>query len=140
MNDPLPQHTLELRVRYNECDPMGLAHHATYPVWMEMARTELLRSRGIAYTELEAAGVYIVVARLNISYRQAARYDDCLQITARLQRITDAKIEHDYTIHRDGQLICTASTVLGCVDRQGRIQRVPTMLQALVDAETTAGH
>lgn len=32
----------EIRVRYNECDPMGVVHHAIYPVWFEMGRTELL--------------------------------------------------------------------------------------------------
>ncbi len=122
-------HTLELRVRYVECDPMGYVHHTVYPVWMEMARTELLRERGIAYADLEREGVMIVVARLNLSYRRPARYDDVVRITATLRRTSAAKIEHDYAIHRDDELLCTASTVLACVDHSGRIQPVPAKLR-----------
>ena len=35
--------TIDARVRYAECDPMGYVHHTVFPVWFEMARTELLR-------------------------------------------------------------------------------------------------
>ena len=45
-----------VRVRYVECDPMNVAHHSVYPVWLEIARTDLLRRRGNAYRDLEVAG------------------------------------------------------------------------------------
>ena len=120
--------TIEQRVRYVECDPMGYVHHSTYPVWFEMARTELLRRRGIAYRRLEEEGLFIVVARLNISYHQPAKYDDVVLITATLRRMGMAKIEHDYQVKRDGVLLATASTTLACVDRAGRPIRVPQWL------------
>ena len=37
---------MDIRVRYCECDPMGVVHHTVYPVWFEMGRTELLRDTG----------------------------------------------------------------------------------------------
>jgi acyl-CoA thioester hydrolase len=123
-----PQTTLHVRVRYAECDPMGLAHHAAYPVWLEMARTELLRESGVRYADLERQGVFIVVARLNMSFHQPARYDDAIAVTATLKRSGGAKIEHDYQVTRDGRRLCTASTVLACVDRDGRPMRVPDNL------------
>ena len=49
-----------VRVRYAECDPMRVAHHSVYATWFELARTELLRARGLAYRECEAAGVFFV--------------------------------------------------------------------------------
>jgi acyl-CoA thioester hydrolase len=120
--------TIEQRVRYVECDPMGYVHHSTYPVWFEMARTELLRQRGIAYRRLEEEGIFIVVARLNISYHQPARYDDVVHVTATLKQISMAKIEHDYQVKRDGVVLATASTTLACVDRAGKPMRIPQWL------------
>ena len=57
---------------------MGVTHHSVYPVWFEMGRTELLRSTGISYRELEEEGVFLAVVRLDVRYRQPARYDDDL--------------------------------------------------------------
>jgi acyl-CoA thioester hydrolase len=117
--------TIPIHVRYVECDPMGVVHHSVYPVWLEIARTELLRASGISYAELERTGVFIVVVKLSLSYRRPARYDDQLQVTARLSA---AKIEHEYEVKRGDELLCTASTVLACIDRDGRPQRVPDFI------------
>lgn len=124
-----PSRTIDVRVRYTECDPMGLAHHAVYPVWMEMARAELLRETGVSYAELERRGVLIVVVKMNLHYKLPARYDDLLQVTATLRRATGVRIEHDYEIHREKRLLCAASTLLACVDRTGRLQPVPDFMQ-----------
>ena len=131
MNPPQPpiRTTIELRVRYAECDPMGVAHHSAYPVWFEMARTELLRQAGSVYAQLEADGLFIVVARLAVNYHRPARYDDVLKVTAALRRSSAAKIEHDYEIHRGAERLCTGSTVLACVDGAGRVQPVPEALR-----------
>ncbi len=117
--------SLDVRPRYVECDPMGYVHHTAYPVWMEMARTELLRATGVSYAELERRGVFIVVVKLNINYRKPARYDEPLTVCATLTKASGAKIEHDYQVERDGDVLLTASTTLACVDAAGRITRVP---------------
>ncbi len=116
---------IEVRVRYSECDPMNVAHHSAYPVWMEIARVEMLRQRGTAYRELEERGIFFVVARLSIRYRRPAKYDDILQV--RVSRLPSAgvKVDHEYEIHRGRELIATAETTIVCVDRQGKLQPVP---------------
>lgn len=123
-------HSLELplRVRYVECDPMGVAHHSAYPVWLEMARTELLRARGAVYRQLEERGVLFVVARLEVRYRRPARYDDQLTIAVSVAPSAGVKIEHAYEVRRGAELLATAKTTLACVDRDGRLQPVPTDL------------
>lgn len=121
-------HVLEFRVRYCECDPMGVVHHSTYPIWFEMGRTELLRSGGGSYRDLESGGVYLAVVRLDVSYRQPARYDDMLQLTTTISRLGRAKIEHDYRLHREDQLLATGSTTLACLDQDGRVQEIPAVV------------
>ena len=78
---------VEVRVRYCECDPMNVAHHSVYPIWMEIARTELLRQCGAAYRDLEASGIFFVVARLSVRYQKSAHYDDVLRIVSQVAHL-----------------------------------------------------
>jgi len=118
------KHAIEVRVRYNECDPMGVAHHSAYAVWLEIARTDMLRRDGRAYRDLENDGIFFVVARLSLSYLLPAHYDDLLRVSTSM-RTGGVKVEHDYQIHRDRLLVAEARTTLACVDRSGRPQRIP---------------
>lgn len=119
---------VEVRVRYCECDPMNVAHHSVFPVWLEIARTELLRRQGTAYADLETSGVFFVVTELAVRYRRPARYDDLLRVLVR-QRPYEGrkhvKVHHDYEIHCGQTLIATASTTLACVGRDGRPMAIP---------------
>jgi acyl-CoA thioester hydrolase len=124
--DPKPAHfEIEVRVRYAECDPMNVAHHSVYPVWMELARTEMLRQRGVAYRTLEERGVFFVVARLSVRYKRPARYDDLLRIRVTLHPSAGVKVEHEYRIFRGDELLATAETTLVCVDKNGKLRAVP---------------
>lgn len=125
---PILDLAVDVRVRYCECDPMNVVHHSVYPVWMEIARTELLRVQGTAYADLEASGVLFVVAELAVRYRKPAKYDDVLRVTVR-QRPYEGrkhvKVFHDYEIHCEDRLIATATTTLVCVGRDGRPMAIP---------------
>ena len=126
------EHEIVIRVRYSETDAMGLLHHGNYFALFEMGRTELLRSRGGNYRRMEEEGHYMVVVSVECKYRKPARYDDLLVLKTRVSRITPAKIEHEYRLYRDGELLTEAKSVLACVDRAGIVQRIPEIFNALV--------
>ena len=113
----LDEHTIEIRVRYVECDPMGYVHHTVYPEWFERARTEMLRQGGTPYSKIESEGTLVVVSKLEVKYKASAVYDDVVTVTTHLKRSSGARIEHDYTVKRGETLLCTGSTTLACVDR-----------------------
>src|SRR4051812_37657275 len=96
----LRTHQTTLRVRYDECDPMGFVHHSVYLKYMEIGRTELLRAAGGCYRDMEAAGHLVVVLRVDIRYRKPAKYDDQLVIETNVAKVTAAKIVHQYVIRR----------------------------------------
>lgn len=121
---------LEIRVRYCECDPMGVVHHTVYPVWFEMGRTELLRSSGKSYRDFEAEGVFLAVVSLNVKYRRPARYDDLVTLVTVLDDVGGVKIEHSYRLERDGETLVTGTTTLACLDRSGRACPLPDSLRA----------
>jgi acyl-CoA thioester hydrolase len=125
---PIASIDLPVRVRYVECDPMGVVHHTVYPVWFEMARTELLRSKGGSYRAMEEAGLLLAVVRLEARYRAPARYDDLVTVRCELLLSGPVKIEHRYRVMREGAVLVAGATTLACIDRNGRLQAVPSDL------------
>lgn len=112
--------SIELRVRYAECDAMGVLYHGRYWEFFEMARTELLRANGVRYRDLEAEGVFFVVYKCACTYKAPIRYDDVIKVSVRVSRLSRTRVDHEYEIRREGRLCCTASTTLACVGRDGR--------------------
>jgi acyl-CoA thioester hydrolase len=125
------QHSINIRPRYAETDRAGVIHHSVYPVWFEMGRTELLRANGLAYVDLEAAGIIFVVAELHLKYRRPAYYDQPLQLDTQCTRVTASRAEHAYAVKdkATGVLLTEGSTTLACVDSQGKIRRMPEFMQ-----------
>lgn len=89
-----------ITVRYSETDAMGVVHHAVYPVWFEIARTDYIKSIGVSYAEMEKGGVMLPVTSLSVKYHLPARYDDELEVCAKITRLTPARVEFAYTATR----------------------------------------
>lgn len=121
-------HEIEIRVRYQETDAMGILHHANYFTYFEIGRTEMLRQGGRDYRSLEAEGTFMVVVRIACRYHRPAKYDDLLTLRTTLERVSAAKIEHSYQLRRGQELIAEGTSTLACVDSQGKVQRVPDWL------------
>lgn len=125
-----------VRVRYCECDPMSVAHHAAYIPWLEIGRTELLRESGVSYAHLERLGVFLVVAKLDVRYRRPILYDDVVEIRTRVRQASRVKIDHEYdvvVVERAGkaceEVAAAAGSTLACVDREGRVCVLPEWLR-----------
>jgi acyl-CoA thioester hydrolase len=121
----LTSHEIELRVRYQETDPMGFLHHACYLTYFEIGRTELLRASGGNYRQMEADGMLVVVVKAECRYHRPARYDDLLRLKTSIIKVTQAKIEHQYELFRGEERLATGHITLAVVDRQGKVQPVP---------------
>ncbi len=127
----MPQcHTIEVRARYCECDPMGVVHHTVYPIWFEMGRTELLRQSGTTYAAFEAAGCFLAVTRLTVRYRSPARYDELLALETTLVDVGHVKLEHSYRLMRGGHELVVGETTLACIDRAGKVCALPENFRA----------
>ena len=91
----------QVRVRYAETDQMGIVYYANYLVWFEIGRVELLRSLGLAYSQLETAHECILpVVEATCRYRSPARYDDQILIETRPALLRGPVIKFAYRILR----------------------------------------
>jgi acyl-CoA thioester hydrolase len=118
-----------IRVRYAETDRMGLLHHANYLVYFEQARTELLRTQGYTYKDLEDRGFLLVLTKVEVRYKRPALYDDLLTIRTIVEKTTAVRIDHRYEVLRENTLLAEGSSTLACVDREGRPQALPEFLR-----------
>ena len=134
----MQSHTITIAPRYAETDKGGVVHHSVYPVWFEMGRTELLRADGIAYRDLEAQGIFFVVAEMRIKFRRPAFYDEELLLETTCSNITPGKVEHTYRLTRRSTslLLAEGSSVLACVNAEGKIRRVPEFIHPKKAAKT----
>lgn len=124
-------HVHRIRVRYAECDAMGYLHHGRYFEFLEEARTELLRLQGFRYRDLEASGVFFVVAKLSCRYHAPIRYDDVVEVQTRIERFTRTRIDHAYRLFVDGRLTTEAGTTLACIGRSGKLQVMPDRIWSI---------
>lgn len=132
----LSEHHFRLRVHYHEVDGQCRVHHSQYLNYFERGRVEMLRASGFSYRELEASGLFLVVRSLEVQFHWPAMFDDELMLTTRLGYCHGARIEHHYRLQRidseesnEGPLLVTGTSEIGCVDREGKVKRLPSYLQ-----------
>lgn len=118
-------HELKIRVRYQETDGQRRVHHANFLTYFEMGRTEMLRAHGYTYRQFEDEGLFMVVSEARVNYHAPAEYDDRLLLRTRVEKIGAAHIKHAYEVIRETRILVTGSTTVVCVDREGRVRRLP---------------
>src|SRR3954470_11655636 len=128
-----PSTEISIRARYAETDAMGVVHHASYVVWLEQGRTELLRALGLSYREIEATGFFVVLSDLRVRYHASARYDDLVVLRATLngRRSRQLSFAYELRLGATGALLVTAQSEHIVVSRApGRPTRLPPELLA----------
>ncbi len=124
------------RVRYRECDPMGVVYHTHYIDFFEAARTEGLRELGIAYRDVEARGIIMPVVQLDVQYKRPARYDDLLIIETRFETMPSVRVPIDYTVRRteSSKALVTGHVTLCFMDAERRRPtRIPDDLHRIFE-------
>jgi acyl-CoA thioester hydrolase len=125
------ENTMKFRVRYAETDQMGIVHHANYPVYYEMGRTEMFRNIGLPYDEMERRGIILPLIDLHCNYKRSAYYDQELTLITQLRELPSIKIRFDYIIkNSEGEILNEGYTTLVFMDSERRRPiRVPADIE-----------
>ena len=116
--EPLRGLTLEIPVRFAECDPYGVVWHGHYVLYLEQAREALTGRFGFTAARALEMGYRVPVTRMELRYRAPARPDQTIRVTARLRSPSVARLVMDYEVRSEsGELLVSAR------DRAGRRQR-----------------
>lgn len=129
------------RVGYAETDQMGFLHHARFPVHMEAARTELLRSLGETYRQWEAEDCMLPLVGLELVFGSPGRYDDLVDVETVLVAATRLRLEFAYEFRRveGDQHLARGITRHVFMGRDGRPRRITPERLALLQGTMPAG-
>lgn len=129
------EHTTSVRVIYADTDAMGVVYHTNYIKWFEVGRCELLRSIGFPYSVLEESGIMLPVIECGCKYRMPARYDEVLEVTAKIAEIKGATVTIDYDIRKQetGELLVTGFTKHAITNMEFKPVRLRDKNRALYD-------
>ena len=130
----------EIKVRFAETDAQGIAHHASFVVWLEVARVEYLERFAGGYQAIRERGIEALTTEVNVRYHRAAAFDDRLTLEASCVDMRGARFRYEYRITRGDELVAEASTSHAVVDAAtSRPMRVPAWLaEAIATAESGA--
>ncbi len=134
------RHQINLRVRYSETDQMGTFYNSRALEWFECARTESLRSAGVAYAELENKGILLPVVEAHLKYLGKARYDDLLSVQTTIQFSGKASVRFDVAIAQaeNGAAVVEGYTIHAITDATGKPIRPPQWLSTALSAAQEA--
>ena len=124
-------------MRFAETDAQGIAHHAAYLVWFEVARVEFLGRFAGGYPAIRERGIEATTSEVHVAYRTPARFADRLLVRTRCVDVRGARFRFEYAVERDDEAIADGWTAHACVDAGTlRPTRVPAWLaEALASAE-----
>ena len=132
----------EIAVRFAETDAQGIAHHASFVVWLEVARVAYLAEHAGGYQAIRDQGIEALTTEVHVRYHRAAYFDDRLRVWTRCVDLRGARFRYEYAVERlgekGGELVADGHTSHAIVDAATRRPtRVPPWFaEAVARAET----
>jgi len=106
-----------VRVYYEDTDSAGVVYYANYLRFLERARTEWLRALGFEQNELAAQHqVVFVVRSVAIEYLKPSLFNDRLQVTVELAKVSASQILVAQRVMRENEELVTAEVKVVCVN------------------------
>lgn len=131
-----PVFLLQHRVIYGDTDAGGLVYNANYLRFMEMGRTEMMRSLAVPYSEMEQEGIILPVTECYLRYKASGRYDDLISIATCMAELTRHTVRFHYRISclraEKKLLLVKGFTKHACTDRQGKLMPFPDKVLAQI--------
>lgn len=124
---------VSFEVRDYECDIEGIVNNAVYQQYLEHARHQFLKSRGLNFSRLAARGVHLVVVRAELDYKSPLRSGDTFVVTLSFQVLSPVRCQFLQEIRRTpGHALVLAATVIcAAMDARGKPTRLPAAVEAL---------
>ena len=128
-----------VRVRFAETDAQGIAHHASFVVWLEEARVAYLDAYAGGYKHIREQGIEALTTGVHLEYRLAAGFHDVLRIWTRCVDVRGARFRYEYRVLRGDEAIADGDTTHAIVDRATHLPtRVPAWFADAVRAAEQA--
>lgn len=120
--EPLRGFSVQIPVRFAECDSYGVVWHGHYALYLEQAREALTSRFGFTATRALSIGYRVPITRMEIRYRAPIFADSFVLVTARLRPPDVARFLLDYEVRGEsGDLIASAETEQVVLNASGEL-------------------
>lgn len=126
-------HTIKVKIYYEDTDAGGIVYHANYLRYLERARTEFLKEKGIDVAEYHRKGVFFAVVHVDIHYKSPAQLGDVISVTTEVAELKKASITVKNQIFKDDKLLVEALITFACLNSNYRPIRLPDSFLKLND-------
>lgn len=126
-------HEITLQVRDYECDLQGVVNNSVYMNYLEHARHEFLKDRGIDFAEVTRQGIHLVIVRAEMDFKSSLTSGDEFKVCTRFEEQSRLKIVfHQDIVRCTGQtLMLSAKMTATALNEHGR-PFVPEEILALL--------
>ena len=125
----------KIRVRYSETDKMGRVYHSHYLVWFEIARVDLLREKGLIYSQFEKEkGLFLPVRDVQCKYKFPIFYDDEILVDTTANILDKKRIRFNYKVRKisDNKICAIGNTLHVFINKDGKLQNIPEVFYQLL--------
>ncbi len=110
----------EVKVRFNEADPLGIVWHGHYIRYFEDGREAFGASYGLSYLDVFREGFVIPVVSVQCDYKKSLRYGDTVVVETTYHPTESAKLKFSYKLFdkKSGDTVATGSSVQVFLDKE----------------------
>lgn len=127
------QHNFPIRVYYEDTDMAGIVFYANYLKYIERARSDWVRGKGINQAELkDEDGLVFAVRRVEADYLAPAHFDEELVVETRPITVTGARLVLEQIVKRNCDLLFQAVVTLVCINEAGQPVRLPANIRLML--------
>ena len=95
------KHKIKIQLRYSDSDQMGVVYHGNYFSFFEQGRTDMLKSYGINYYDIEQKGYVFPVRDVDCTYFQSIKLGETIYCETIIKNISKVRIDFEHTIVND---------------------------------------
>jgi acyl-CoA thioester hydrolase len=122
---------LEIKIYYEDTDAAGVVYYANYLKYMERARTEFLKEKGIDIAEHHKRGILFAVVDVEMHYKRPAKLGEIIVVTTEIAGMTHVTITIKHQVLRMDALLVEAIVRLACISPNGKPRRIPPDFSSL---------
>lgn len=111
---------VEILVRFNEADPLGIVWHGHYVRYFEDGREAFGNKYGLRYLDIFEYGYTVPVVHIDCDYKRSLRYGDSVIVETRYVPTPAAKIRFEYTLYnaKTNEIVATGASVQVFLDKE----------------------
>ena len=102
---------IQLKVRFNECDPLQIVWHGNYLKYFEDGREGFCIQHGISYLDMKKHGYATPIVKSSCEHKLSLQYGDTFIVETSFQPVDAAKLVFNYKIFKEDNLVCVGETI-----------------------------